>query len=428
MRKFTLLVHKKVHLLLSLRANQDFLKKAGLNLVNNLSALFATLRKERVFWLIGTIASLVFLGALGFAFQEFEAPSFWVDLGNGLWWAVVTLTTVGYGDLVPKSVTGRLIGVGLMLSGLVILSLLTATVASVFIERKFRRERGLEDIRVNNHIIIMGWHRGGERILRDLLNRLEQRNPVVLISEMSPEEFEDIKIKFRDHDLFFLRGDFAREDLLVKANLRRAHKVLILADRMQERPREQIDQHTLLAALAVKAVNPKINISAELLYPENRLHLERAHVENIITRGEYDSALIASATTSAGLFKVLESLLSADKPNFWVVEIPARFHGLSVQEFSDYLRSRYQALLIGLFNEGQMLRLEDLLSGEASAIDEFIRRKFADAGMTHLFGRRRTECVINPAADHLIAPNEVAVVIANEQPWLSKGTGSFEQL
>jgi voltage-gated potassium channel len=53
----------------------------------------------------------------------------------GIWWAVVTITTVGYGDLAPKTVAGRLIGVLLMLVGIGFISVLTATIASHFVTK-----------------------------------------------------------------------------------------------------------------------------------------------------------------------------------------------------------------------------------------------------------------------------------------------------
>jgi voltage-gated potassium channel len=62
------------------------------------------------------------------------------DLWDGVWWAVVTVTTVGYGDLYPTTVQGRLIGMVLMFVGIGFLSLLTAAVASRFV----KQERGEE--------------------------------------------------------------------------------------------------------------------------------------------------------------------------------------------------------------------------------------------------------------------------------------------
>jgi voltage-gated potassium channel len=57
------------------------------------------------------------------------------NVGIGMWWAITTATTVGYGDVVPHTVAGRLIASGLMLVGIGFLSMLTATIASAFVSQ-----------------------------------------------------------------------------------------------------------------------------------------------------------------------------------------------------------------------------------------------------------------------------------------------------
>lgn len=400
-------------------------KKGGLILAGHTAVanFLHLLRQEKIFFLFGSVFLLIVLGGMGYALSESgEAETFWLRLGRGLWWSMVTITTVGYGDVVPQTLPGRIVGFLLMISGLITLSLLTATVASIFVERKFRRERGLATITDHDHILILGWNRGGEQVLRNLFYRLERQTPVVLVNMLPPEHFEQLLLTFPDRQLRFVRGDFSREETLAKTNLNKARRVIILADRTDDQvPREQVDQKTLLAALAVKSMFPKLPITSELIFAENRTHLERAHVEDIIIRGEYDSSLIASSIDSEGLFKIMQSLLAPEGPNFWTVKIPPRFHGKTVQEFAAALRADYQALLVGLYTEGYKIRLEELLSPEPTAIDEFIFRKFQEAGKTHLFGQRKIEFQINPAADHLLAPQEVAVVIAVRPPsWQSR--------
>jgi voltage-gated potassium channel len=60
-------------------------------------------------------------------------------LGDALWWAMQTVTTVGYGDVVPEHLTGRLIGVALMLQGIALLTVITASVTATLIEQARRR-------------------------------------------------------------------------------------------------------------------------------------------------------------------------------------------------------------------------------------------------------------------------------------------------
>jgi voltage-gated potassium channel len=70
--------------------------------------------------------------------QDFA--SFW----DGVWWAVVTVTTVGYGDIYPHTVPGRIVAIALMLLGIGFLAVLTATVASHFVQAD--QEEGSHEI------------------------------------------------------------------------------------------------------------------------------------------------------------------------------------------------------------------------------------------------------------------------------------------
>jgi voltage-gated potassium channel len=73
-----------------------------------------------------------------------EYPSVWV----GMWWALQTVTTVGYGDVTPKHPSGRFVGVVVMLEGIAFLTITTAVITSTFVARAAQEraiEEGLED-------------------------------------------------------------------------------------------------------------------------------------------------------------------------------------------------------------------------------------------------------------------------------------------
>jgi voltage-gated potassium channel len=66
-------------------------------------------------------------------------------IGGGVWWSVQTVTTVGYGDLVPTTVTGRVIAGLVMLCGIGFITVMTAAITSTFIETARRRLQGDRD-------------------------------------------------------------------------------------------------------------------------------------------------------------------------------------------------------------------------------------------------------------------------------------------
>jgi Ion channel len=105
-----------------------------------------------------TLAAVVLAGAAQHAVDAGEFGSLW----DGVWWAVVTATTVGYGDLYPKTVQGRLIGIVLMFTGIAFLSLLTASVASLFVKQE----------RMDEHAELMEALQRIEADVADLKSRL----------------------------------------------------------------------------------------------------------------------------------------------------------------------------------------------------------------------------------------------------------------
>jgi voltage-gated potassium channel len=76
--------------------------------------------------------------------MHFTDEKIYPTVGDGLWWAIQTVTTVGYGDLVPTSTAGRLVAALVMVVGIGFLTVVTAAITSTFIESAKRRLQGSE--------------------------------------------------------------------------------------------------------------------------------------------------------------------------------------------------------------------------------------------------------------------------------------------
>ena len=117
-------------------------RRAGVASALDRSLFGRTLTARRAARLIAG-ASLLLTFAGGVAVRVFDHKEF-SSLGDSLWWALQTVTTVGYGDIVPERTTGRIVGAVLMLNGLALLSVVTAAVTAILIEQT-RRKRSASD-------------------------------------------------------------------------------------------------------------------------------------------------------------------------------------------------------------------------------------------------------------------------------------------
>jgi voltage-gated potassium channel len=85
---------------------------------------------------LGTVFLTVLAGAVQSTIDTGDFKSFW----DGVWWAFVTVTTVGYGDVYPTSVAGRIVAIVVMFAGVAFLAVLTATIASYFVKSERSEE------------------------------------------------------------------------------------------------------------------------------------------------------------------------------------------------------------------------------------------------------------------------------------------------
>jgi voltage-gated potassium channel len=330
---------------------------------------------------------------------------------NPFWWAIVTMTTVGYGDYTPKSMEGRVFAVLVMFAGISLVSLLTATISSIFVARRIREDKGLEKVKVSDHIILCGWNKNGEQIMDSIQYLSEGESlDLVLINDLGEDQINHLKNRYRDIRLHFVAGDFTSEQILERANLREASTVVIIPNIVNGTVVNP-DEKTIFATLTIKGMEPNVRVIAYLSNRENLTHIRRANVDEVVVSDDFGAYMLASHVMDPGIPQTINTLFDNKTPaRFKRVPIPKEFVGKSFEDLFDHFHTKHGWILVGIYSEEENLGIGEVLSADTSALDAFIERKLKEGGIS-LQEESKIQTVINPGKEYSIKAGERAIII-----------------
>ena len=336
------------------------------------------------------------------------------DIAEGeapFWWAIVTMTTVGYGDYAPSTSEGRIFAVLVMFAGISLTAMFTAVISSIFVAKRIRKDKGLEKVNVKNHIILCGWNRNADKIIDSIQYLSEgRRKDLVLINDLDEETVARLKTRYRDIHLHFVAGDYTSEQILQRASLEEADTIIIIpsdVDGTIQNP----DEKTILATLTIKGLEPNKRLIAYLYNRENLTHIKRANADEVVISDDFGAFMLASHVMDPGIPQTLNRLLDNVSENrFKRVDIPNEFVGQSFDNLFNHFRNINGSLLVGLFSEEENLGIGEILSADTSTLDAFIERKMKEGGIS-LQEESKITTVINPDKNYKIKDGERAIII-----------------
>ncbi len=279
-----------------------------------------------------------------------------LTLVDAIWWAMVTMTTVGYGDIYAQTWVGRfLISYPCMIIGIGILGYLVGAIAETMLDYGSRKRKGLLRVKMKNHLIICNFP-GEQKVARVIeeLRRSRQfaQSPIVLIST----RIRELPARLMEMEVRFVQGDPVREEVLQKAAVRQARGVFILA----ENPADPASD-TLSFAIATqvhlveKELKKDIRMVVELVSQENRAMMHRSGADGIVSADGIMDALIAQEFLFPGLNKVFHEVLSnARGSQFYIVpnELGAGSFGLLQKKAID---APQRVSLVGVRHKGEII-------------------------------------------------------------------------
>ncbi len=374
--------------------------------MNVIPQVLSYLRRNLLLSIIALIFILCLVGAFLFSLIELSANPALNSFGEALWWVVVSITTVGYGDIVPVTPFGRMLAALIIFTGVALFSMFTAIISSIFVTQKLKEERGLKQIIEKNHIILCGWNHTAEQILNIIFQRSRSAN-LVMINQLPEDQVQNILLNFKDHSLHFIRGDFAQEEILARASITKAKAVIIIPD-ASAGITSRSDEKTILTAFSVKAIHPKIKVYAHIIDRDNEPYLKKAQVEDYIVSDSLSGILLGEMVMSPGVPQSITQLIQKGKSSGLIRQaLPPSLVGKTFGEALKFYRER-QELPIAIVKEQKSLSLTQILSEDYSDLDKFIEKKFQNAGKSLKRGDY-IDVQLNPP-DDTVLEKDVSVI------------------
>lgn len=304
-------------------------------------------------WFGATLGSLLLVGLVALPYVERTyAPQNALirDVGDAAWYALVTLTTVGYGDYYPISVPGQIIGAIFVLSSLGVLGLLIGKVADLFTSYREHRRLGHHGTDATGHIVLFGWNDSTGRVIEQIRTLGRQ----IVVVTPTREHVDTIHDRFSDA-VFPLYADFDDATLLRRINLEDADRALFNIDS---------DTDTLIYLLNLRKSFPDVEFVVTAQNVELRETFQNAGVAKVVSSNANAAHLIASVIFEPDVAAFAQDLITTSQgPSDYDLQQYVIDPGSPVVQtsFGELFRILYESrgvLAIGLKkrNDGRRIR------------------------------------------------------------------------
>jgi voltage-gated potassium channel len=221
-----------------------------------------------------------------------------VSFLDAVYYATVSVTTTGYGDIRPETDQARLLSTLLVTPARVLfLIVLVGTTLEVLAERtreSYRRLRWRRNL--NDHVIIVGFGTKGRSAARQLTAHGIEPERVVVIDPREEARRHALSLGFAA-----ISGNATESDVLEEADVAEAASVVVAVDR---------DDTAVLVTLTARELNPNAMIAGSVREEQNAHLLRQSGANSVITSSDAAGRLLGVATQSPRVVEVLEDLLT----------------------------------------------------------------------------------------------------------------------
>jgi len=304
---------------------------------------------------LSVLASATLIGGTSiFLLESAAAP---VDrmvhtLTDGIWWAIVTLTTVGFGDTYPVTGLGRVLGAGLMIVGMFTLALFAGIVGNTLLNSVLTiRQEQFRMTGYLNHIVICGWDAGSSMLLDALSQEFDYSDAQLVVFSVGERPLE------LPPEYIWVPGDPTKDSELPKVRMARAAAVVVVGARQV--PPQTADAASILSVFTIRSFmrqhtsekkrKKPLHIVVEILESENVEHARVAGADEVVETKRVGFAMLAHAVAQPGVADVLTRVTSAGEQSLFSCDVPDGYElPMTFESLARELKADRGALLIGI--------------------------------------------------------------------------------
>jgi voltage-gated potassium channel len=253
----------------------------------------STQAKNTFFWTISLITVSIIPTFLLFSIEKDVNPDI-TGFESIYWWWIVTISSVGYGDITPVTFTGKILASIVIIVSLFILALTVVEISTLFKMYILRQKKGYVDLNYENHIVIINYNPTLTFLVKKLRNKLGKEVKIVLISETL--EYNPLP-----GEIDFVRSDLAFEDAVKKSNILKSKIAIFLTKDNYNIP----ESISILLANEIERRNPEIITVAELIDIRFKSLIYETKIDDYFSRNELINEYIDKDVTSSDLDRIL---------------------------------------------------------------------------------------------------------------------------
>jgi len=318
----------------------------------------AAVRDNSLLYVLGIVffAGSVVVGGLTMYFAEVGAEGSKIhDLGDAMWWALVTITTVGYGDITPATGMGRVVAGFLMLDGMFCLATFAGIVGHTLLSNLMTiRKEQLRMSTRTGHIVVLGYESSALPLLEVLQEEFPgDDQPMVIFSPLEP--LQDIPDRFT-----WVPGDPTKESELDKVRLAYARAAVVMG-RGRGRNLADADAVTLLTLFTIRSYMEKkdreglkrriqLQVVAEVLDPENVQHALVSGADEVVQTARLGLSVLGHTVAMPGTGTALNIVISDPSQKMFVGPLSAILDDIppAFGELTKLLKEHHDVLVMGV--------------------------------------------------------------------------------